>query len=137
MKTLIFQNSNKNIVMISALKLFLISWGFPGSFLGLPGDLVGNTRKPKESQKKIPGSTKEAKKLIGVQTNHGVEYFGGPAAPTHRYPHNQRFPHNQHVRGFFCPHSWEKIVHIKNKKCCCLNIAFIPTSIKNFTLRIW
>ena len=22
-------------------------------------------------------------KLIGVQTNHGVEYFGGPAAPTH------------------------------------------------------
>ena len=24
------------------------------------------------------------KKLIGVQSNHGVEYFGGPAAPTHR-----------------------------------------------------
>ena len=23
------------------------------------------------------------KKLIGVQNNHGVEYFGGPAAPTH------------------------------------------------------
>ena len=23
-------------------------------------------------------------KLIGVQSNHGVEYFGGPAAPTHR-----------------------------------------------------
>ena len=22
-------------------------------------------------------------KLIGVQSNHGVEYFGGPAAPTH------------------------------------------------------
>ena len=23
------------------------------------------------------------KKLIGVQSNHVVEYFGGPAAPTH------------------------------------------------------
>ena len=34
------------------------------------------------------------KKLIGVQTNHGVEYFGGPAAPTHRFSHNQQFPHN-------------------------------------------
>ena len=31
-------------------------------------------------------------KLIGVQSNHGVEYFGGPAAPTQRFP---RFPHNQ------------------------------------------
>ena len=27
-------------------------------------------------------------KLIGVQSNHGVEYFGGPAAPTHRFLHN-------------------------------------------------
>ena len=42
------------------------------------------------------------RKLIGVQSNHGVEYFGGPAAPTLRFPHyqrflhNQRFPHNQH-----------------------------------------
>ena len=26
----------------------------------------------------------EVKKLIGVQTNHDVEYFGGPAAPTLR-----------------------------------------------------
>ena len=25
----------------------------------------------------------EFKKLIGVQSNHGVEYFGGPASPTH------------------------------------------------------
>ena len=25
----------------------------------------------------------EIKKLIGVQSNHGVEYFGGPASPTH------------------------------------------------------
>ena len=25
-----------------------------------------------------PGS----KKMIGVQSNHGVEYFGGPAVPT-------------------------------------------------------
>ena len=27
-------------------------------------------------------------KLIGVQSNHGVEYFGGPAAPTDWFPHN-------------------------------------------------
>ena len=30
-------------------------------------------------------------KLIGVQSNHGVEYFGGPAAPTLRFPQNQQF----------------------------------------------
>ena len=30
-------------------------------------------------------------KLIGVQSNHGVEYFGGPAAPTLRFPHIQQF----------------------------------------------
>ena len=30
-------------------------------------------------------------KLIGVQSNHGVEYFGGPAAPTLRFSHNQQF----------------------------------------------
>ena len=35
-------------------------------------------------------------KLIGVQSNHGVEYFGGPALPTLRFLHNQWFPHNQH-----------------------------------------
>ena len=43
-------------------------------------------------------------KLIGVQSNHGVEYFGGPALPTLRFLHNQNqqflhnqwFPHNQH-----------------------------------------
>ena len=36
-------------------------------------------------------------KLIGVQTNHGVEYFGGPAAPTRWFSYNQQFLHNQHV----------------------------------------
>ena len=35
MKTLIFQNSKKNIVWISALKFFVASWG-------LPGDLASN-----------------------------------------------------------------------------------------------
>ena len=30
-------------------------------------------------------------KLIGVQSNQGVEYFGGPAAPTFRFPQNQQF----------------------------------------------
>ena len=37
------------------------------------------------------------KKLIGVQSNHSVEYFGGPAVPTQQFPHNQWFPHNQCV----------------------------------------
>jgi hypothetical protein len=39
MKTSIFQNSNA--VKISTLKLFVAYWG-PGSFLGLPGDLLSN-----------------------------------------------------------------------------------------------
>ena len=29
--------------------------------------------------------------LIGVQSNHVVEYFGGPAAPTFRFLQNQQF----------------------------------------------
>ena len=40
-------------------------------------------------------ATVKTKKLIGVQSNHGVEYFGGPAAPTQRFPRFPRFPHNQ------------------------------------------
>ena len=27
--------------------------------------------------------------MIGVQINHDVEYFGGPAAPTHWFSYNQ------------------------------------------------
>ena len=60
MKASIFRYSNKNIVRISALKFFVASWGIPGSFLGLTGDLVSNIiknvayRKPK----KLPGSYK-------------------------------------------------------------------------------
>jgi hypothetical protein len=51
-------NSNKNIVMISALKYFVASWGLPGSFLGLAGDLLGNIinkeayRKPQKASRK-------------------------------------------------------------------------------------
>ena len=50
------------------------------------------------NQKKIPfecslvdmnkHNSFEHEKLIGVQTNHDVEYFGGPAAPTHRFSYN-------------------------------------------------
>jgi hypothetical protein len=49
------QNSKENIVRISALKFFVASWGLPGSFLGLSGDLVSNIinkeacRKPKKN----------------------------------------------------------------------------------------
>ena len=41
------QKKNKNIVRISALKFFVASWGLPGSFLWLPGDLVSNIIKRK------------------------------------------------------------------------------------------
>ena len=62
------QNSNENIVWISALNVFVASWGLPGSFWGLPGDLVSNMinkeayRKPTGSPKKLPGSPKEGTK---------------------------------------------------------------------------
>ena len=36
------QNSNDNIVRISALNFFVASWGLPGSCSGLFGDLVSN-----------------------------------------------------------------------------------------------
>ena len=39
---LFVEKTNKNIVRISALKVFIASLGLPGSFLGLPGDLVSN-----------------------------------------------------------------------------------------------
>ena len=39
-------------------------------------------------------SQNELIKLLGVKTNHGVEYFGGPAAPTYQFSHNQWFLHN-------------------------------------------
>jgi hypothetical protein len=51
MKTLIFQNSNENIVRISALKVFVASWG-------LPGDLVSNIIN-KEASRKSLGSYKD------------------------------------------------------------------------------
>jgi hypothetical protein len=41
-KCLFDPNSNENIVRISALKFFVASWGLPGSFLGLSGNLVSN-----------------------------------------------------------------------------------------------
>ena len=62
------QNSNKNIVRISALKFFVSSWGLSGSFFGLPGYLVSKViykeayekfqkafRKPQGSYKNFQG----------------------------------------------------------------------------------
>ena len=62
------QNSNENIVRISALKFFVSSWGLPGSFFGHPGNLVSKViykeayeksqkafRKPQGSYKKFQG----------------------------------------------------------------------------------
>ena len=68
MKTSIFQNSNKNIVGISALKFCVAFWelpgSFPGSFFGLPGDLLISVlnkeaySKPKKASRKPQGSNK-------------------------------------------------------------------------------
>ena len=41
----------------------------------------------------------EYQKLIGVQTNHGVEYFGGPAAPTLWLSYN----HSMYFHGCHWP----------------------------------
>jgi hypothetical protein len=62
------QNSNENVVRIFALKFFVTSCGLPGSFLGLPGDLVSNiikkeayknpqkaSKRPQESHKNFQG----------------------------------------------------------------------------------
>ena len=73
------QNSNKNIVSISALKFFVASWGLPGSFLGLPGDLVSNiiNKEAYRNPKKLLGSPKEAKKLSGqISLQYFCCYFG-------------------------------------------------------------
>ena len=59
------QNSNKNIVRISVLKFYVASWGLPGIFYGLPGDLVIDIiikeayKKPQKAFRKPPGSYKK------------------------------------------------------------------------------
>jgi hypothetical protein len=65
------QNSNENIVRISALKFLIASWGLPGSFLGLPGsflglpgDLVSNIIN-KEAYRKPQGSYKNFRWFFG------------------------------------------------------------------------
>ena len=52
---------------ISALKVFVASWGLPGSFFGLPGDLVSNiiNKEAYRKPKKLPGSPQEATKFFG------------------------------------------------------------------------
>jgi hypothetical protein len=59
------QNSNKNIVRISALKVFIASLGLSGSFFGLPLGFLDNDityqvpRKPKKSSRKPTESYKK------------------------------------------------------------------------------
>ena len=65
------QNSNENIVRISALKFFKASFGLPGSFLGLPVSLLMILLT------KSPGSPQEATKITfqkSLQYSHC--YFG-------------------------------------------------------------
>ena len=64
------QNSNENILRISALKVFIASLGLPGSFLGFPvGFLIydiTNTKSP-GSPKNLPESPQEATKNFGAE----------------------------------------------------------------------
>ena len=57
MKISIFQKSKANFLTISALKNFVASWGLPGSFFGLSGDLVSNIIN-KEAYRKPQGIRK-------------------------------------------------------------------------------
>ena len=69
-------------------------------------------------------------KLIGVQSNHGVEYFGGPATPTLRFLHNQNqqflhnrwFPHNQH-NTLMTATSLGRCCHQQEKRACSQHIV--------------
>ena len=65
------QKTNKNIVSLSALKVFIASLGILGSFFGLPvGSLINDLRlltKSQGSPKKLPGSPQEATKKIRAE----------------------------------------------------------------------
>ena len=75
-------------------------------------------------------ATLGTEKLIGVQSNHGVEYFGGPAAPTLRFLHNQNqqflhnqwFPHNQH-NILMAATSLGRCCHQQEKRACSQHIV--------------
>ena len=74
------KNSNENIVKISALKFFA-SWGLPGGFFGLPGDLASNIinkeayRKSQKAPRRPQGSYKEFQGRNSYNT-YFRSYFG-------------------------------------------------------------
>jgi hypothetical protein len=57
------QNSNQNIVRISALIFFVASLGLPGSFLGLSGDLVSNINNKKSLLEALKSFQESPRKL--------------------------------------------------------------------------
>ena len=73
------QNSNENIVRISALKFCVASWGLPGSFFGLPGDLVSNIIKKEAYRKpqKLLGSPQEATKNFRAEIQKFFRWYFG------------------------------------------------------------
>ena len=82
MKTSIFQNSNKNIVRISALKLFLFSWrfpDFPGGFLeafwGFLGTKQVHNIMNKETYRKPQGSYKTFQGKIHFSFSYGLRFL--------------------------------------------------------------
>ena len=58
MKNLFLQENQQNYFWIFALKLFVASWGLPGSFFGLPEDFLiyDITYQEPRKSKKHPGS---------------------------------------------------------------------------------
>ena len=62
MRTSIFQNSNENIVRLSALRVFIASLGLPVGFLVYDITYLA-PRKPK----KLPGSPQEATKKFRAE----------------------------------------------------------------------
>ena len=70
------QNSNENIVRISALKFFVASWGLLGRFLGLPWDLVSDII-TKEAQKSFQEAPRKLKNLSGQESLQYFRWFFG------------------------------------------------------------
>ena len=88
------QNSNKNIVRISALKFFVASWG-------LPGDLVSNIinkeayKKPQGNYKKFQGRNLDNVFVILVQKLTPKRYFEiNWPLPQHESQHPSTFSLN-------------------------------------------
>ena len=76
----------------------------------------------------------QVEKLIGVQSNHGVEYFGGPAAPTHRFSYNHSKESNAETLVKFASRIECFRTHLVREVFSAQSRAKIVTPQKNFGL---